>query len=105
MRHESRAAAVLALSWAMLSPAQAAQCVTPDNQGRLSVNPSPLAECSGYVLLDAAEFAEVPTLTTLFAVPAQEDMQQAFGVGFGLPMICYLVSWAYGSVIRFATKN
>lgn len=31
--------------------------------------------------------------------------QILFVSGFSLPMICYLVAWAYQSVINFATKD
>jgi hypothetical protein len=34
-----------------------------------------------------------------------EDYQQLFMLGFALPMIVYLVAWAYQSVINFATKD
>ena len=40
----------------------------------------------------------------LLSAPAVEELQQAFVAGFSLPMITYLVSWGYGSVIRFVQR-
>lgn len=44
-------------------------------------------------------------LELIFATPNTEEMQTAFMAGCALPLIVYLVSWAYSIVIEFATKD
>lgn len=41
------------------------------------------------------------TIEQLFNFPLSEDLNQAWLLGFGLPMICYLVCWGYGVVVNF----
>lgn len=44
-------------------------------------------------------------LEVIFSTPDAADIQAAFMVGFGLPVICFLVAWAYQVVIDFATRD
>jgi hypothetical protein len=47
-----------------------------------------------------------PTIQDLFTVPLSSDLNQVFMCGFGLPVLCYLVSWAYQICIdMFNDKN
>ncbi|POZ53303.1 hypothetical protein [Methylovulum psychrotolerans] len=71
------------------------------NQEFLAVSAKSLEDCTGFVLLSAQEYSSLPTLTDIFAMPLESDLQQMFMTGFGLPMIAYLVSWAYGTLINW----
>lgn len=41
----------------------------------------------------------------IFATPNQAELQNAFMVGCTLPLIAYMTAWAYGKVIKFATRD
>lgn len=45
------------------------------------------------------------TVAELFAVPSSPDLATIFMQGFSLPLICYLVAWAYGLLISFIGEN
>jgi hypothetical protein len=45
------------------------------------------------------------TVAELFAVPAVPDLQTVFMAGFALPLILYLVAWAYGVVLNFINEK
>lgn len=45
------------------------------------------------------------TVAELFAVPAVPDLQTVFAQGFALPLILYLVAWAFGSVVNFINEK
>jgi hypothetical protein len=49
------------------------------------------------------DFTTMPTLQDIFVVPAAQDLQTMWMAGFALPVVCYIVSWAYQSVINFLT--
>lgn len=67
-----------------------------------------VAECSA---IDPAAFVATsvtklasdtgPTLQDIFSIPASADLQTMWELGFELPVLCYLVAWAYGTVIEF----
>ena len=40
-------------------------------------------------------------LNTAFSTPSNEQIAIAFSAAFVTPMICYLVAWAFSSVIKF----
>lgn len=73
-----------------------------------------LANCTGtgdQIFMSAVEYQ---TLVTNQAISAnlynpdfltQPELQTAFGLGFTIPLIVYLVAWGYQSVIEFATKD
>lgn len=42
---------------------------------------------------------------SLFSTPTEAEIQAAFMAGFALPLICYLTSWAYQSLISFAERE
>ncbi|MBD9357494.1 hypothetical protein [Methylomonas albis] len=58
-----------------------------------------------YIAVMAQGYTDAPTLTDLFAIPIADDLQQAFMIGFALPVICYLTAWAYQSVIGWFEKK
>ena len=82
-----------------------ATCVVADPvSGVLSATSTPLDSCTSYVLIDASTYTSLPTLVDVFAVPLQSDLQSLWMTGFALPVIVYLSSWAYQSVISFVNK-
>lgn len=44
-------------------------------------------------------------LESVFATPTEIQIQTAFMVAFGLPMIAYLTAWAYQTVIDFGSRD
>lgn len=78
-----------------------ATCVQASEGGYLFPSADPLAECSGWVLMDALEYSQVPTLQALFAWPDPSDLGQIWLVGFSLPMIVYLAAWGFGKVVNY----
>jgi hypothetical protein len=49
-------------------------------------------------------FLQTPTLYDLFTIPLATDLQQMFMIGFELPMIAYMSSWAFGTVINWVNQ-
>lgn len=45
------------------------------------------------------------TVAELFAVPSIPDLETVFMYGFKLPLIFYLVSWAFGVVVNFINEK
>lgn len=82
-----------------------AVCVDVDSAGLLHANATPVDSCPSYVLVDASTYTNLPTIQDLFAVPLAADLQTLWMLGFGYPIIFYLVAWAYQVVIDFATKD
>ncbi|MBB5190720.1 hypothetical protein HNQ50_001442 [Silvimonas terrae] len=56
--------------------------------------------CTGYVLMTGTEYQSLQPAMDLWTVPDSSVLQQAFMTGLSLVLICYLVSWAFGSVIK-----
>ncbi len=84
--------------------AMAADCVQIEFDGDVSFTGESPDTCTSYQLLSADDYNQILASAALWtAVP--EDIQQAFTAGFSLPLICYLVAWAYQLVINFATKE
>ncbi len=60
------------------------------------------ANCNtGYIAEPLLTFTNSPTLYDLFNVPLVSDLQTMFMTGFGLPIIAYLASWAFGALINW----
>lgn len=69
--------------------------------GALVADSTPIASCTGYVMMDITEYSDYPTLSSIFAVPLASDLQSMWMIGFSLPVIFYLTAWAYQTVISF----
>lgn len=77
-----------------------ATCVVVDAiTNALIATSTAVDSCTTYVVMDASTYHSQPTLAEVFAMPVAGDMQSMWMLGFGLPVICYLVSWAYQTVI------
>ncbi|MEI6709231.1 MAG: hypothetical protein WCK96_19075 [Methylococcales bacterium] len=59
----------------------------------------------GYLVQPAITVATQPTLQYIFSIPIASDLNQMFQLGVGLPILCWLTSWAYGSLINFFHPN
>ncbi|MBT9097761.1 hypothetical protein KFZ76_08580 [Methylovulum psychrotolerans] len=71
------------------------------NQQFLTISPKSIEDCTGFVLLSADEYTNLPTLVDIFAMPLADDLQQMFEMGFVLPLLAYLTAWAYAVVINW----
>lgn len=72
-------------------------CIYPDG----IISQIPIEQCTGYVLLTAAEYQKFAIIETLFSAPDALQLQNAFMAGISLPLIAYLTAWAYSQVINF----
>ncbi len=85
-----------------------AVCAWSTNRGLIRTDWT-TGDCSGYdyVLLTPTELqalgdlSQLPTLQDIFTVPVAEDLAQMWAIGFSLPMVVYLVSWALGVVVNY----
>lgn len=57
--------------------------------GNISIN-----DCTGFVLLDKADYVQNGLVQQLFALPAGEDFSTLWAAGFVMPMTIGLVAWA-----------
>jgi len=81
-------------------------CFYTNNKGLLKFDDVPIDDPScEFMVLSAAEIQDYPTLANIFQMPIQSDMQAAFMLGFALPLIVYLTSWGYQSVINFIQRH
>jgi hypothetical protein len=77
--------------------------------GSISLNNVGRPSCdTGFYLIDEESIGLSNAITDLtvilnsmFAQPSTPEMVAAFGAGISLPLITYLVSWGYQSVISF----
>nr|KJZ10757.1 hypothetical protein TW77_06895 [Pseudoalteromonas rubra] len=71
--------------------------------GQLTPTAQSIEDCSGFVLLEPTEYQQFLLGSSLFdpSVIDQATAQQLFMAGFSLVLICYLVSWGYGTVINW----
>ncbi len=63
-----------------------------------------LSDCTGYIAQDVNTLTQLPTLFDLFNVPLMTDLQTMFEIGFTVPLIAYLASWAFGTLINWFSK-
>lgn len=77
-----------------------ALCVVLDGAALVAVGEFTEA-CQGFALMTAQEFADSPTLTSLFASPDAEGVRSAFMAGLSLPLILWLVSWGFSTVVSW----
>lgn len=81
-----------------------AACVI-ETAGVLTLTTDSISTCTGYVLLDALEYSDYPTLSNIFAMPLSTDLAEMWAVGFSLPLIVYLSAWALGTVVNFINSK
>jgi hypothetical protein len=85
-------------------------CTTTDANGFVITTPDAIESCTEMVLISQSEFlqfsqfiegSEIVTISDIFTIPESAELGEAFLVSFTLIMTCYLVSWAFGSIINF----
>lgn len=54
-----------------------------------------------FIATSASSMATQPTLQDVFNIPLAANLTQMFSLGFSLPILCFMVAWAYGTVINF----
>ena len=75
-------------------------CVDLRPNGRLLPTGELPSDCSGYVLLDATEYAGVVAAGDLWTVPGTAEILAAFSSGGTLILTLYLVSRGYRAVLN-----
>ena len=81
-------------------------CAVPDSSGLLHlVDVTTLAECTGYVLVTPQD--KIAFLERIFdpAFLSPADYEMLFSLGLSTPVLAYLVSWAFQTVISFISKD
>ena len=81
-----------------------AQCFYTNSNGRMILDQVPIDQCVDYIVLEASEFSDYPTLSAIFNQPISSDLATMWSLGFSLPMIVYLSSWAFGQVVSYINK-
>jgi len=85
-------------------------CTEIDANGFVITSPDAIESCTSSVLISHSEFlqfsqfiegSEIVTISDIFTIPETSLLASAFLMSFGLIMTCYLVSWAFGSLINF----
>lgn len=68
--------------------------------------------CHRQIFLDALDAAAMTTITgasllvgSALSIPNSADVAQAWMLGFGLPMICFLAAWGFGVVISMFKRD
>lgn len=82
-----------------------AQCIQLDAQGRIDLVNQSISDCTGYILMDVVDYTNYPTLSAIFDIPITSDLQTVWMLGFGLPMIVFLSSWALNQVVTFINSK
>ena len=71
-------------------------CAQIDANNYLVLNATPVDQCTGYVVMSASDWA-----TTSFTnIPASGDLAAAWGAGFILPLVIYLIAHSVASVVN-----
>ncbi len=71
--------------------------------GELKPTAQSIQDCTGFVMLEPAEYQQFLLGSSLFD-PSEisiETAQMLFVSGFSIVIICYMVSWGYGTVINW----
>ncbi len=61
----------------------------------------PLNECTGFVILDKADWVQYGLIQSLITIPNSADAQTAWMAGFVTPMAVGLVAWACAALVNF----
>lgn len=90
---------ILVIGLFFFSPACfSAVCVHVDTAGYLVPSLDPMAECTGFALLDSSEWLLSGAMWTL---PSYNDLAYVWLAGFSIPVTLFLISWCIGSLLSF----
>ncbi|MBH0025908.1 hypothetical protein I6F53_02845 [Pseudoalteromonas sp. SWN29] len=71
--------------------------------GELKATAQSIQDCTGFVMLEPTEYQQFILGSSVFD-PSEisiVEAQSLFISGFSLVIICYLASWAYGTIINW----
>lgn len=75
-------------------------CATVDVSGVVhAAGSTPLNDCTGFVLLDKADWIVNGMVQGLFTIPTGEDFQALWAAGFVTPMAIGLIAWAVSAIV------
>jgi len=75
-------------------------CATIDGAGVVHAAGSiPLGECTGFVLLDQADWIANGVVQGLLTIPAGDDFAALWYAGFSTPITLGLVAWSCAAII------
>ncbi|MBK7955716.1 MAG: hypothetical protein IPK02_18210 [Candidatus Accumulibacter sp.] len=75
-------------------------CATVDVAGFVKMLPGvALNDCTGYVLLDKADWINNGLVQGLLTIPAGEDFAALWGAGFVLPVTLSMIAWAVSKIV------
>ncbi|WP_324709577.1 hypothetical protein [Pseudomonas citronellolis] len=76
-------------------------CIVVDQSGALVSQGEFTGECTGYVLMTAADYAGSMTIAQLFGWPDPAAFGAAFTTAFGIVLGCSVVAHTVGSIAGF----
>lgn len=59
-----------------------------------------LNDCTGYVILDKADWTQYGLVQSLITIPNSADFQAAWQAGFITPMAIGLVAWCVSKIVK-----
>lgn len=75
-------------------------CATVDGSGVVHAAGSvPLNDCTGFVLLDKADWIVNGIVQGLFTIPSGDDFQALWAAGFVTPITVGLIAWAVAAIV------
>lgn len=81
-------------------------CITVNTSGKLmATEVAAVTDCTAYIAESAQTYVAQPTLQDIFSMPIASDLLQMWELGFGLPVLCYLVAWGYGVIINMFARD
>lgn len=80
-----------------------AVCVQFDQTGALVSVPGNLSmnQCTTFIALEPAEYRQIVTANSLYALPASQDFATVWAAGFVLPLSIYMVAWGVAKLVNF----
>lgn len=76
-------------------------CAVVDWAGFVRALPAvSLNDCTGFVLLDKADWITNGMVQGLFTIPSGEDFQALWAAGFVLPMTIGLIAWGVSKIVN-----
>lgn len=72
-------------------------CVSVDASNNLVATGTPLGECQSLIVLEPHEWVAY----SIWAMPTSQEMHQAWGAGFIVPLICFVIAWGIGRIVNF----
>lgn len=80
-------------------------CAQPDANGYLVATATPLDQCQGFIVLEAAD--SLPLIADIFNPNflTTNEYQVLLVLGISLPLIGYITAWAFQTVVSFISRR